>query len=145
MPEVKFYDSIDDSFLKFAVIVAKCKDKWVLSKHKERNTYEIPGGHREAGEDIITTAKRELFEETGADDYALTPICVYSVTGKNNVIDNDTETFGMLYFAEIKSFDKLPNFEMEKVFLFDELPTQLTYPLIQPRLVAKVNSVMFGR
>ena len=66
MLEVKFYDTVDDSLLKFAVIISQSNGKWVICKHKERDTYEAPGGHREAGEDILETAKRELQEETGA-------------------------------------------------------------------------------
>lgn len=141
MIEVKFYDSVEDSLLKFAVIAAKSNGKWVFCKHKERNTYEIPGGHREKGEDIITAAKRELFEETGAADYNLVPVSVYSVTEQNE-FGKEAETFGMLYFAEINSFSKLPDFEMEKICLFDELPSRLTYPQIQPRLVEKVEAAL---
>ena len=62
MVEVKFYDEVDDNLLKFAVIIAKSDGKWVFCKHRERNTYEIPGGHREPGELIDDTAKRELYE-----------------------------------------------------------------------------------
>lgn len=58
MLEVKFYDSIDDSLLKFAVIISQSNGKWVFCKHKERDTFEVPGGHREAGENILETAKR---------------------------------------------------------------------------------------
>ena len=47
MLEVKFYDAIDDALLKFAVIISKSNGRWVFCKHKERDTYEIPGGHRE--------------------------------------------------------------------------------------------------
>ncbi len=47
MVKVKFYDEIDDRLLKFAVIIAKTDDKWVFCKHRERETYEVPGGHRE--------------------------------------------------------------------------------------------------
>ena len=43
MVEVKFYDEIDDRLLKFAVIIAKTDDKWVFCKHRERETYEVPG------------------------------------------------------------------------------------------------------
>ena len=38
MVEVKFYDEVDDSLLKFAVIIAKSDDKWVFCKDLERNT-----------------------------------------------------------------------------------------------------------
>lgn len=133
--EVKFYDTIDDGLLKFAVIISKFDGKWVFCKHKDRRTYEIPGGHRENGEDIDTTAKRELQEETGAIDFTIKPICVYSVTGKTRVNISGEETYGMLYFAEIKGFDSELNSEIEKVELFHELPTEWTYPLIQPLLI----------
>ena len=83
MVEVKFYDEADDSLLKFAVIIAKTGGKWVFCRHRERNTLEIPGGHREKGEPIMDTARRELYEETGATEYDLEPVCVYSVTGMN--------------------------------------------------------------
>ncbi len=41
--EVRFYDSVEDSLLKFAVTIAKKDGKWVLCKHRDRNTYEVPG------------------------------------------------------------------------------------------------------
>lgn len=45
--EVKFYDEVTDGLLKFAVIITKADGKWVFCKHRERDTYEVPGGHRE--------------------------------------------------------------------------------------------------
>ena len=69
--EVKFYDTVEDALLKFAVIISRSNGKWVFCKHKERDTYEAPGGHREAGEDILKTARRELQEETGAVEFEI--------------------------------------------------------------------------
>ena len=135
--KVNFYEAgtIDDSLLKFAVIISKHDGKWVFCKHKERNTYECPGGHREEGERIFDTAKRELYEETGALQYVIYPVCVYSVTGKNRVNQTGEESYGMLYFADIKTFEAQLHSEMESVCFFDELPLQLTYPYIQPLLI----------
>ena len=139
--EVKFYDTVNDELLKFAVIISQSNGKWVFCKHKERDTYEVPGGHRETGENILETAKRELQEETGAVKYEIKPICVYSVTGKTRVNDTGEESFGMLYFAEITEFAKELHSEMEKVILMDELPENWTYPLIQPKLIEKYMQI----
>jgi len=133
--KVNFYDSVDDNLLKFAVIISKHNGKWVFCKHKERKTYELPGGHRENNENIIETAKRELFEETGALEFSISPICVYSVTGKNRINQTGEETYGMLYYADIQTFDDELHSEMESVYLFDDLPTDWTYPEIQPLLI----------
>lgn len=133
MVEVKFYDEVDDSLLKFAVIIAKTNNKWVFCKHRKRNTYEVPGGHREDGESIMDTAKRELYEETGAIRYTLKQVCVYSVTAPDNF--NGEETFGMLYYADIHSFEPELHSEIERIVITDQLVDQWTYPLIQPKLI----------
>lgn len=135
MVEVSFYEDIDDTLLKFAVIIARTNGRWVLCKHKERNTYEVPGGHREKNETILETARRELNEETGAVDFSLIPICVYSVKGKTRVNEKiGDETFGMLYYADIKSFEEIHS-EIEKIIITDNLDVNWTYPLIQPKLI----------
>ena len=139
MIEVKFYDQVSDELLKFAVIISKTNGKWVFCKHKERDTYEVPGGHREENETILETAKRELKEETGALDFTVTPICVYSVTGKNKVNETGEETYGMLCFADIKSFENELHSEMEKVLITDTLVENWTYPLIQPKLIEEAK------
>lgn len=142
MLEVKFYDSAPEEKLKFAVIAGRSGGKWVFCKHRQRDTYEIPGGHREQGETIDAAARREFYEETGAAEYDIKPVCVYSVTGKNRVNDTGEETFGMLYFAEVFSFDELPASEMERVCLFEQGPPQWTYPEIQPHLLRRVEEFL---
>ncbi|MBE6022255.1 MAG: NUDIX domain-containing protein [Cellulosilyticum sp.] len=140
MVEVKFYDNVDDQLLKFAVIIAKTDGKWVFCKEKKRDTYEVPGGHRDSGEDILDTAKRELREETGAIDFTIKPICVYSVKGKTRIDENiDAETFGMLFIADIFSFEALHS-EIEKILITDNLVDNWTYPLIQPKLLEEAQN-----
>ncbi len=57
MTEVKFYESIEDELLKFAVIISKAQGQYVFCRHKDRDTWEIPGGHREPLENIILSPK----------------------------------------------------------------------------------------
>lgn len=137
MTKVKFYDSVDDEKLKFAVIISKHNGMHVFCKHKDRSTFEIPGGHREPGELIEETAKRELREETGAIDFEIFKICVYSVTDEDNF--GGQETFGMLFFADIRSFEPELHSEIEKIIITDKLPDNWTYPQIQPKLLEKAR------
>lgn len=134
---VKFYEKVDDKLLKFAVVIAKADGKYVFCKHRSRDTLEVPGGHREPGEIILDTAKRELYEETGAIDFDIQPICVYSVTAKDNF--DGKESFGMLYFAEIREFERELHSEIEKIVITDKMPTDWTYPDIQPDLMEEAR------
>ena len=134
--EVRFYEEIEDHRLKFAVILARSGGKWVLCKHRERTTLEVPGGHREPGEDIDAAARRELHEETGAAAFTLRPVCVYAV-----VRDGEPgESCGMLYAAEITAFDPELHSEIERTVLLDSLAgVDWTYPDIQPRLLEEAR------
>ena len=49
---VNFYEEVEDECLKFAVIIAETEGKYVFCRHRERDTWEIPGGHREPGKEI---------------------------------------------------------------------------------------------
>ncbi len=133
MTEVKFYESTEDELLKFAVIISKTQGKYVFCKHKDRDTWEIPGGHREQGENILDTAKRELYEETGALEFDIEPVCVYSVTAPDNF--DGRESFGMLFFADVKCLETELHSEIEKISITEELPKRWTYPDIQPHLI----------
>ena len=137
MTEVKFYEDIEEEQLKFAVIISKTQDKYVFCRHRERDTWEVPGGHREAGETILETAKRELHEETGALEFDIEPVCVYSVISTGNF--DGRETFGMLFFANIKGFETELHSEIEEIVITSNLPERWTYPNIQPELMREAG------
>ena len=100
---------------------------------------DLCSGHLDNDETETQAMVRELKEETGAVDFNIKPVCVYSVKGKTRVNDNATkESFGMLYAAEIFSFEEIHS-EIEKIVLSDDLIRQWTYPLIQPKLISEAK------
>lgn len=123
---ITFYnpDEVDDRLFFAAVIAARYDGKWIFCRHKERTTWELPGGHREPVEAIADTARRELYEETGALEFELKPVAAYSI-----------RRYAMLYFAEVKRLGVLPpDMEMAELTLTDTLPDNCTYPDIHPAL-----------
>lgn len=135
--EVNFHSTADvpDERLQHAVIMAQEDGKWLICRHRDRTTWEIPGGHREPGESIEQAARRELYEETGTTDADLIPIEVYSVAS-----DDGKPTYGMLFLARVKARGELPaNSEMQKVKAVHLLPQELTYPDIQPKLFSRAQ------
>ncbi len=101
MIEVTFYDKVEDNLLNFAVIITKTNGKW------------------------------ELKEETGAVDFTIKPIYVYSVKGKTRKNETiEVETFGMLFIANIFSFEPIQS-EIEKIVITDNLVDNWTYPFVK--------------
>ena len=98
------------------VCVAKYQDKFIYCKHKERDTFELPGGHIEEGESWEDALKREMYEETGAIDLEYKPVCLYKIS-----------TYGLLCYVDVKKLDKLPDSEIEKIEFFEDEPENLTY------------------
>ena len=134
--EVKIYtyDEIPDEKLKYAVIAARYNGQWIFCRHRDRNTWEIPGGHREPGEEVPFTARRELYEETGARG-DIGGVCTYGAGD-----------YGMLFFAEVREPDPIPEgSEIAEIGFFEKLPDNLTYPHIQPRLFHAVNGWLCNR
>jgi len=126
----RFLES-DQAHLEYAVILALHKGQWLFVKHCLRDTWELPGGHRKPGENILQTAHRELFEETGAREYQLAPISGYSVSTASR------KSYGLLCFASIDELGPLPDSEIERTRTFTGIPDALTYPTILPILFRK--------
>lgn len=126
---IEFYDINDANEPNIVVIYAKYNNKLVMCRHEGRETWEIPGGHIEKGELPELAAKRELYEETGATEFNIVPECKYSfeVNGK--------KIFSIMYKGTITKMDKLPDFEIEEIEFFDELPQNVTYPEIYEKIL----------
>jgi 8-oxo-dGTP diphosphatase len=124
------YDSMEANAagIQYAVVVARYKRQYLFVKHRERATWEIPGGHREEGEAVQDAAARELTEETGAKVFQLMPLCIY------NVERDGVNSYGGLFLADVQSLNETLEYEISTVQCFDGLPEALTYPEIQPFL-----------
>ena len=118
---------------KYAVIVAKHQGGLLWCRHRDRSTWEIPGGHIETGETALEAAARELQEETGATDFTLTPVCWYRL----HFHDSGMGSMSLLCAAEIRTLGELHS-EIAEIRYFDTMPPALTYPDIQPYLLAEV-------
>lgn len=130
---VQFYDEPPaETQQKYAVIITTYKGKLLWCRHKERTTWEVPGGHIEEGETAIEAGDRELQEETGATDFTLSPVCWYRLHFKDGSIGN----IGLLCSAEVHILGAL-HAEIAEVRCFDDTPPALTYPDIQPYLLAE--------
>ncbi len=119
-------DQIPNEKLKFAVIAAKYRGNWIFCRHKKRQTWELPGGHREMSEKIDDCARRELFEETGVTQCNIQPVRVYSVASEGEI------SYGMLFYADVAELGILPaDSEIGETRLCACIPKELTYPNIQ--------------
>ena len=116
------------------MIAARRGGHWLLCRHKERTTWEIPGGHREVGESVEQTARRELYEETGVTEADIQLLDVYAVTA------DGATTYGALFLGDVREMGDIPtDSEIAEVRFFDALPHELTYPDIQPALFSRVQ------
>ncbi len=123
---------------KYTVICTFYQGKWILSKYRNRNTWETQGGHIEEGETPLECARRELFEESGIKDADIYPVCDY--WGFNGQECSN----GMVFLAMVHTFGELPRSEMKETRMFDALPHELTYPQTSPKLYAEAEKALKG-
>ena len=118
---------------KYVVVMSKYQGKILLSRHKDRTTWETQGGHIEPGETPMEAARRELYEESGAVDFDIWPVFDYWAGDENGGAS------GQVFAAEIRKLGPMPNSEMAEVRAFDEVPPNVTYPAITPEIFASLE------
>lgn len=131
--DCKIYPPESRESYRFVVIFSRFQGKLLLSRHRQRSTWETQGGHIEPGETPLDAAKRELFEESGAAEFSICPIFDYWAE------DNVGSSNGMVFVAEIEKLGLLPDSEMAETALFDTLPENVTYPFITPVLFEELR------
>lgn len=124
---------VSEKDLKYVVICVQSRGKWIFSRHKQRKSWDIPGGHIEHGESVLSAAKRELFEETGLTMGQLIPVCDYYAE------QSPTDyAYGRLYFCTTNKLLSPPQeFEMAETRLFESIPMNLTHKEIHNLLYLK--------
>jgi hypothetical protein len=110
-------DDVSHDLIKFVILLAEYKGQLVIIKNPKRGGWEIPGGTREPGEQLLATARRELYEETGATQSEFEAFGILRWNG----------SFGMVFHAKILEMAKLPSYEIEEVKLVDRLPDGLNF------------------
>lgn len=121
---------------KYVVVCANYKGKWLLSQHKQRDTWETQGGHIEQNETPYQAAQRELYEESGVREADILPVCDYFG------YDENSHSNGMVFLAKVHQLGDIPDSEMRKIGLFDELPENLTYPNVSPILYGEAEKFL---
>lgn len=118
---------------KYVVVLSRMDGQWLFSRKRGRDTWETQGGHIERGETPEQAARRELWEESGATDYTLTPLFDYWAG------DRTSSAVGVVFLASIRALGPMPGFEMEEVRCFEEVPEKLSYPEITPELAERAR------
>ncbi len=127
----------DDRPCKYVVVFSRFQGRLLLSRHRDRSTWETQGGHVEPGESPWEAARRELWEESGAEEFTLEPLFHYHA--RLAADPQDPGAAGAVFFAEIARLGPLPESEMAQVKAFDSLPENITYPGITPRLYQRIQ------
>lgn len=134
--QCNIYPVASQESYKYVVVCSNYQGKWLLSQHKQRDTWETQGGHIEAGETPMEAAKRELYEESGVQKAEIYPVCDYLG------YCDDRSAYGMVFLAVVGELGELPESEMREVRAFETLPENLTYPLVTPRLMEEAGKLL---
>ncbi|MFA6074282.1 MAG: NUDIX domain-containing protein [Negativicutes bacterium] len=135
---VEIIEDVDAVLVKFdyVVMVSQYNEKWFMVRHKDRSTWEFPGGHVELGETAVEAAHREMYEETGVVEHQLTELLHYRVTS------NGLVSYGCLFFSKVNELGIKPESEIAEYRLFEELPENLTYAEVYQQIIPYAKQII---
>jgi 8-oxo-dGTP diphosphatase len=100
-------------------VICRYQDQWLLTNHPKRG-WEFPGGKVEDDEEPTEAARREVWEETGAQIESLYYIGQYEVNS------GTCSFYKNIYFAKVSSlFNQVDYQETNGPILLDSLPIKM--------------------
>ena len=81
-----------------------------------------------------------MYKRQGITDCQLEPVAAYGLFQ-----EGEEPSFGALFFAEVRELGARPaGFEIAENRCMDSLPTEMTYPEIQPALMEQIQAWLAG-
>lgn len=110
-------DIVPETYKSVLVFIKEDK-KWLMVRNKFRS-WEFPGGHKEQGETIFETAKREAFEEAGVDIKNLQYVGYYRLASGHTTL---------IVTANVEKFHAIPEeFETAERKFVSQFPRSLSF------------------
>lgn len=140
MKIIKINESnLRDEELDYVVIRVKCileNSKGQILIAHNNNTYQLPGGHLEKGEELTSTMEREIQEETGIDVKISSAPFLQIASYEKDYFKSGKKVKNVLYYYRVLT-DEMPNKKNTK---YDEVEQATEFNLYY---IKRENSINF--
>lgn len=117
---------------KYVVIMSRMDGGFLLSRHKQRTTWEFQGGHIEPGETRCRPRGASSLRNRARRPFDIAPLCDYWAGSE----DGQSGACGVVFTVDIHGLGALPESEMAETGRFERLPENMTYPEITAAIMA---------